>query len=212
MAKKTISIGKISYYGNRRCNEVELNIELAMKGGEGIFTVDRTTGERTPTGRYAPQYIEFTASANIWSANKSNIVCGGQCFEDIKRLSDQLTDENRKLFDEVYDLWKNWHLNSMNAGTPEQEAALKEWAANGGDVSDYVKRTKVLKEKGLYEVPFTGMTVGKVYNGERYRYASGWVVKPIPGDVLARINALLGEASVVTKGIDPDREVFYDLS
>ena len=78
----------------------------------------------------------------------------------------------------------------MHAGTPEQEAAINEWEA-AGNRYDYTAACNMLKEKGLYEVLFTGKTVGRMYNNEPYKYGHGWIVNDIPGDDLIRIEHLL---------------------
>lgn len=83
-------------------------------------------------------------------------------------------------------MWKRYHLNGMHAGTPTQEKAVAEWKATGNKY-DYIAACEMLKEKGLYEVPFTGITIGKRYHGEMYKYSHGWVVQDIPADDLIRI-------------------------
>ena len=50
----------------------------------------------------------------------------------------------------------------------------------------------MLKEKGLYEVMFTGITCGRRYDNEPYKYGHGWIVQEIPEEDLNRIKELLG--------------------
>ena len=50
-------------------------------------------------------YFEFSASGDY---------CGGmgQCFDEVKPANEDQT--------KLIDLWRNWHLNGMNAGTDKQ--------------------------------------------------------------------------------------------
>ena len=85
---------------------------------------------------------------------------------------------------------KKYHLNGMNAGTPEQEAAIEEWK-QAGNRYDYTAACEYLKECGLYEVNFTGKTVGRVYNNEPYKYGHGWVIEELPPEVITRITEII---------------------
>lgn len=98
--KKTYQFGKIDYYGNgRKTCLVEVEIELK------------------PTDKGE----EFTASGNVWNNLHTDIIIGGQCIDDIwDEYGTQL--QNRKLYKEIMDLWKKYHLNGMNAGCIHQRA------------------------------------------------------------------------------------------
>lgn len=100
---KTYNFGKIDYYGNgRRSCPVELEIELK------------------PTDKGE----EFTASGNIWNNLYTDIIMGGQCIDDIwDEYGTQL--QNRKLYQEIMELWKKYHLNGMNAGCIHQR--MEKW-------------------------------------------------------------------------------------
>lgn len=73
------------------------------------------------------------------------------------------------------DIWAEWHLNDMQAGTESQRKAIAD-ATDGGwkpDPMDGYKSTcDMLRERGLY-----------VDNG--YTYGSAWLRKDVPADVLA---------------------------
>lgn len=78
----------------------------------------------------------------------------------------------------------------MHAGTPEQEAAIEEWKA-AGNKFDYTAACNMLKEKGLYEVNYTGLSTGRRYNDELYRYGQAWLIQELPGNVLIQVEHLL---------------------
>jgi hypothetical protein len=69
----------------------------------------------------------------------------------------------------LLDIWDEWHLNDMKAGTPAQEAFIKEWKKT--NKYDYTVACEALKEVGLYED-----------NG--YKYGTGWLKVEVPQDVI----------------------------
>lgn len=186
--KKTFNFGNIAYTNNRKENAVTVEMRLERKGGEKTFTIDPKTRERVYTGEKTPSYVELSICGNIWNVRKTDIVYGGQCLDTIAEYRDQLSEP--ELFDTIYNLWKNYHLNGMHAGTPEQEKAVKEWKAQGNKY-DYTAAREMLKERGLYEVNFTGITVGRRYENEPYKYGRGWVVNELPDEVLIKVEHML---------------------
>lgn len=186
--KKTFELGKIAYDGRNRAYAVTIDVELRRYGGETTFTIDRKTGEETITGTTPRYYVELSICGNIWNNKETDILCGGQCMDTIAEYRAQLSDP--ELFDILYALWKKYHLNGMHAGTPEQEAAIEEWKA-AGNRYDYKAACEMLKERGLYEVNYTGLSTSKIYNNELYTYGHGWLVQELPGDVLLKIEHML---------------------
>lgn len=188
--KHRFHLGKIDARGTgRKVNEVTVDLRLTKHGGDPTFTMNRD-GTRNYTGRKTPEYTELSICADAWNSAHTDIVMGGQCLDEIARQRNQMTPANRKTFDRLYLLWTDWHLNGMHAGTPEQEAAVKEWKA-AGNRYDYTAACDMLKERELYEIPFTGKTVGQEYHGELYKYGHGWVVVDLPEEVIAECKALV---------------------
>lgn len=179
LAKRKFDFGKVDYAGTgRKAYPVTIEVELRKRGGEETFRV--VNGEKQYTGEKTPEYVEFSAVGYIWNTKHTDCVCGGQCLDEINRFLSKNAD-----FQKVYKWWKAYHLNGMKAGTPEQQEAVKEYTDT--HKYDYKAVCDYLKEKGLYEVPFYGKTVGKQYNGEIYRYGTGWCVEDIPEGVLAEM-------------------------
>jgi hypothetical protein len=83
----------------------------------------------------------------------------------------------------------------MNAGTPEQTAAIDAWK-NCGNKYDYDAVCNMLKDIGLYEIPFYGKSTGKVWNGEKYRYGSAWIIDEIPQNVIDEIECFIDAHNV----------------
>lgn len=186
--KKTFNFGKINYTNkSRRANLVEVEVELRRRGGETTFTIDRKTGEKTITGK-TPEYVELSICGTIWNARHTDCVCAGQCLDEIAKYRRQLSDP--ELFDTIYNLWEKYHLNGMHAGTPEQERAIEEWKAEGNRY-EYSAVCEMLKRRGLYEVNYTGLSIGRRYNNEPYKYGHAWLIQELPGDVLLKVEHLL---------------------
>ena len=151
--KKTIDFGKIAFYGKRKVNRVTVEVEL-RDGGKGPV---------------------FSACGNVWNAVGSDIVCGGQCLDEIAKFV------RGPAFRKVFGWWKKYHCNDMHAGTPEQEKYLAEHRAGR---RDYDGDCECLKEAGLYEVEL---------GGKPYRYGEAWLYEPIPEEDLAEIRKFLEE-------------------
>lgn len=153
----------------------------------------------------------FSACADLWNANHSDILMGGQCFDDLINEYPEL--KKNDLFMEVYDLWKNYHLNDMHAGTPEQEAAIEKWKADGNKY-DYKEACKYLETVGLYEVPIETAHFNnpgaKKPDEKTYRYGHGWLKEEIPEADIARIESLIEKGLVkenASRDFEPDMEM-----
>jgi len=152
--EKTFDFGKFDYgRRGRRTNRITVTARLESKGG----------------------YAVFTASGDIWNCRGTDIVCGGQCLDEIAEFVKD------PAFMKIYGYWKLYHLNDMHAGTPEQEKYLKE---NRTWRNDYDKDCECLKKAGLYEVEL---------DGKPYRYGTKWLMWAIPDDVVAEMEAFLSE-------------------
>lgn len=175
--KKKIEFGKFDFTGNgRKTNAADVEIELRKNGGEPTFRM--VNGKREYTGETTPEYLELSICGNVWNNLHTDCIMGGQCLDEMKKVI-----HGNPKFLKIYNVWKNWHLNGMKAGTPEQEAKVKEWLADGHKY-DYSAVCDMLKECGLYEVEYTGLACGKRYDHEPYKYGHGWIVKELPDDVI----------------------------
>lgn len=176
VARKKYDFGKVDYTGTgRKAYPVSVEVELRKCGGEETFTVEN--GVKKYTGQKTPEYIEFSAVGYIWNTKHTDCVCGGQCLDEIYGFL-----KGNGNFQKIYKWWKAYHLNGMKAGTPEQQNAVSAYTKR--NKYDYTAVCEYLKSIGLYEVPYFGKTVGKQYNGEIYRYGTGWCVEEIPKDVI----------------------------
>ena len=90
---------------------------------------------------------------------------------------------------ELYEIWKQYHLNGMSAGLPIQVQAIAEWVKKGNKY-EYKAVCEYLKSINLYEVdiksnlPENMFINGKetIQDGETYKYGHGWVHCILPTD------------------------------
>lgn len=65
----------------------------------------------------------FSATAMVYRHN--SFVCGGQCLDNPEVLdvikNGKLCEKNKSIYLEIFRLWKNYHLNEMNAGCEHQK-------------------------------------------------------------------------------------------
>lgn len=129
--------------------------------------------------------LEFSACGEVWNHLKTDIVCGGQCVDTLADLFPR-----DKLAQRIREVWSKYHLNGMNAGTPEQSAFV---ATLPEDVRrDYGKVCEALDAAGLLSVPVTdelrASALGGLPAGAKvYKYGSRWLYFAIPDDVVALV-------------------------
>ena len=111
--------------------------------------------------------------------NKPRFSCAADCYRLGKhgQCLDALNPymENNTLWNMIYRLWKNYHLNHMHAGTKKQEQKLEEVF---GDLPvDYEDKCDCLAEYGLLE-------------DDGHKYGHDWLYWEIPADDLAIMKAI----------------------
>lgn len=145
---KTFVFQKIAFNGTRKINTPEVEMTLKEENGKPVLSI----------------------CGSIWNSKHTDIVCGGQCLDEMKRFLNK--DE---LFNKLYRLWKFWHLNDMCPGTECQENAL---IAKFNKIPDYDTACEYLKSVNLYE-------------DDGYKYGTKWLYRAIPEDDLKIIKNLL---------------------
>lgn len=115
----------------------------------------------------------FSMSANIWNPRGTDIYCGGQCVDTVTAFFPRNRKAHRMLA-----VWRDWHLNDMQAGTSAQTAWLKAHSAESEAhrLDHYDWATKALAEAGLN--PDNG-----------YRYGSAWLKIELPPSIVAEIES-----------------------
>ena len=146
--KKTLTFGKIAYIDSKKNNLVEITIEL----------------KETKKG------MAFSAIGGIWNSSKTDYVSGGQNLKEIAKYF----PNNNKL-QRIVQIWREYHLNDMQAGTSKQMDALKNAEFVAGN-DWYGNACKFLESKGIL-----------TDNG--YEFGSGWIFQEIPKEILKEIES-----------------------
>lgn len=84
---------KIDGYGNGR-KSCAVEIEFGFREFEG-------------------QETYFTATAGLWNSRHTDYIICGQCLDDL--FNDYKSLRHNRLFNEVYSLWKQYHLQHKSA-------------------------------------------------------------------------------------------------
>lgn len=122
----------------------------------------------------------FSMCAEVWQANKRDIIRGGQCVDTVAAFF-----PHNKKAQRMVEIWKRWHLNDLTAGSPAQEAWLREHRDEfpGYPVSHYTWVAEQLAAAGLNPDP------NYLYKGQPYKYGHAWLKEELPAEVRAEIES-----------------------
>lgn len=136
---------------------------------------------------------KFSMCAEIWNPRKNDTTCCGQCVEEVAAL---FPDD--KLAARMVEVWKEWHLNDMTAGSPAQEAWLRDnaaqWEAARPHVDHYDYAVAALECARLQ--PDTSYT----RDDKPYSYGSAWIRQELPAELIIEIK---GWANMGREALDP---------
>lgn len=158
--KKEISFGEIAYTSKSKRNLVD--VELSLKEREDLINYETMQKESG--------YV-FAASGHIWNTSKTDCEVAGQCIDKLSKFI------KNPLLQEIETIWKQYHLNDLQAGTKEQQIAIEKWKAEGNKY-DYTQAKDHLTSIGL-----------NPHNG--YEYGTKWLYMPIPENVVVRIKEII---------------------
>ena len=188
--KRTFTFGKIAYWPKtRKANSVDVDIYV-RKLDNGEF--------------------EFSAMGAIWNCRHTDHISGGQNLDTIRKYV-----HGNPIFDEIFSLWSEFHLNGLNSGTRKQEAALVEESnrRNTEHKAKGEKEEKPLTYADRYEdaceyLKSIGLYIDKLGDGEvlncetdrakknHYPYGCGWITRVLDDKTLKRINSLIDKGEV----------------
>jgi hypothetical protein len=163
MIKKKLNLGLVDGYGIGRKNcEANITFELTDDG-------------------------KFSMQAEVWKPNHNDIIMGGQCVDEVLKLAHLSKQPKYKT---MIDTWNKYHLNDLQAGTPEQTKAIEQWVSQGNKY-DYTRACEYLKSIGLYEVRHPSGTYEldttkliPIQQPVMYKYGHEWLKLEIPQDVI----------------------------
>ena len=162
--QRTFSFGKIDYNGTgRKVNLVTIEIELKLKECTNWETLEKQ------------EMFCFSATGSIWNTKETDLLTCGQILDDIAKYI-----KKNELFNTIYKLWKQYHLNDLKAGTLTQEKALQAARDNGYGSKDYTDDFNYLK------------TIAFEYD-RGYKYGSSWLCEPMQDNDVVTIQNLLSK-------------------
>lgn len=160
--EKKITLGMADYEGLGPVNACELYWEM------GVDSKGRP---------------EFSGSAGIWDTRRGDyrdyLTCG-QCVDTVCGLFPDDAFAQRFLA-----VWREYHLNGMNAGTPAQTAALEPVKDTFSRLDWFVHACVYLDSVGLQPDP-------NGPEGKPYSYGSAWLYREIPPEIVAEIEGWAG--------------------
>ena len=153
--KKTFNFGKVRYNNNKKENLVTVDVKLTDDGC-------------------------FSASGKIWNRIQTDCIAGGQCLDTIKECL-----PNNKTFNQIYNIWKLYHLNDMTAGSPKQNDVIDKYFNNNPFPHDYDLICMALKSIDLLE------DKSFIHKDKPYRYGSAWLKTEIPPNIIKQVYGLM---------------------
>jgi len=131
----------------------------------------------------------FSMQAEEWKSNKRGIIQGGQCVDIIASYFPNDTKAQR-----MVEIWKQYHLNYMQAGCEHQRA--EKWEEVRIPASEMPAKHRANKFGNgdymaiwiwPYEHPNGLLTKPCSVCG--YEYGSAWLYMPIPDEIVAEIKS-----------------------
>lgn len=108
---------------------------------------------------------------------------GGQIVHSPWNFQQYAEGYSAETVQQLRDIWENWHLNDMQAGSPAQTAYLKAHPVPRS-ADHYTATVHALTAAGLNPAP------DYIHNGKPYQYGSAWLFKEVPADVVQWLHQL----------------------
>ena len=101
----------------------------------------------------------------------------------LRRIKANFDYKNHKAFKTIYRIWKLYHLNDMQAGSPQQTAYLNTLTRPEG-ADCYTWECSKLAEVDLY------IDNSYLVDGKPYKYGTRWLKSELPMEVIKEIRDL----------------------
>lgn len=126
---------------------------------------------------------------------KKNGNCEGSCGQIYDTLKEDLTLnpqlEHIKILDRFIEIWKEWHLNDMTAGSPAQEEWIKK---NKKEIEEDLKNNYNLDHYTYVSERLQGVGLNPdknfMYKDNPYCYGHAWLFREVPTEVLSFLQSL----------------------
>jgi len=163
--RKTLVLGKVAYQSKDKVNECDFTLELRFKDN-AINYIDLQPVSKDKA-------IELSICGNIWNSKHTDCERAGQCIDTIAELFPARKDVRR-----IKEVWEQYHLNDMRAGTKKQVDAIEAWRTETNTTGyAYDEEKKYLESIDL-------LTDNGVIWGHQ------WLFMPIPTNIIDEIKDL----------------------
>ena len=146
----------------------------------------------------------FSMSAEVWNSLRTDIIRGGQCVDEVAAYFPHDMKAARMVA-----IWRRWHLNNLRAGTPKQEAKLKELSSQAeqllrtqydGDASRHFYDDAMTKPnwhsicrlfgfQSYYEWACQQLEDIGILEDAGHKYGTAWLTEELPPAVVAEIES-----------------------
>lgn len=150
--------------------------------------------ERTNRG------LAFAASGEVWNHINTDIILGGQCFEELSKLCSDV--KGYALFQRIKKVWERYHLNDMRGGCEHQRAA--KWEDRRIPVAELPDSTAGRDKRGIVAIHvYPPEAKGQDFVSDSkihekglltkpcpvcgYKYGTAWLYEPLPEEVVKEI-------------------------
>jgi hypothetical protein len=119
---------------------------------------------------------------NAWGSAGQIVMDFRKSYPDVIYCDGWTSD----LFDKLLAIWDRYHLNDMQAGSPNQMAWLREHESSFPryPISHYTWAREQLAAVGLQPDP------DYIYHDKPYSYGCAWLLEEVPADVIAWLEEL----------------------
>lgn len=126
---------------------------------------------------------KFECKASFLSDTSTHILIPNNLMHWLDTYSDL---KDNKTFQTIYNLYKKYNKNVLHAGSPKQEALIKE-AINSNLLKDYTNSSVIsyLKSKRCY------IDEDCIIDGKPYVYGTKWLTFDIPEEDLELIKTII---------------------
>jgi hypothetical protein len=161
---------KVTLRAKRVRLEIELRLETKVAEPGHAGSIDTNLQPITEP------YQTITLTMFAWENGRE--ACFGQGIDYVESFApEQGSPANRALLLELCTIWREWHLNDMQAGTELQRNALETMPAFEYPQTHYDTALAHLETLGL-----------RIDRG--YKYGSAWLTRRAPNEVVARLEAI----------------------
>jgi hypothetical protein len=174
LINKTVVLGRYQDDNRAYKSKITIDVKISSVDKDKISYVDGKSVISNP--------LVLSISGGIKAGNSD--VEGGQIYDTIADVVDIMEFEpgfDKKSVLEIVQIWRDYHLNDLKAGTKLQTETINEAFEKSGKSYDYDLVDKILEHSKHGDI--------RVDNG--YSYGSKWLLEELPKGLVFKLKALI---------------------